>query len=215
MALSSKALTTLDALESELGVSGEDTYLERLIERASDRFAQACRRSLHREVDIVERVEGYGVPRLVVGRSVESISSIVLITGSTTETIDATTYEIEDADAGFIRRIGGVWGSTAMSQGVLRDRVTDSELALWKVTYTGGYVTPQQAADDGTLTRSLPYDIEDAVLEMCVAAYRSKGKDLSVRSKKLLSGSITYDTSARRMSPSVQAVIDRYREVLL
>jgi hypothetical protein len=220
MALTSQALTTLAVLKSELGISGstEDTYLERLIERASQGLQSALDRSVYYEEDIVEYVTGGGTSLLIVDRTpITSISSIIYDTGSgTTTTVDATDYRIAAAASGLIERVGGVWPDTSDRTGVLLDPVTSTQRRSIKVTYTGGWVTPQQADDDGSLTRDLPYDIEDAVLQFAVQHYREKGRDTSVKSIKALKTSVTWhDHGAGSMPRAMQRVVDRYARRLV
>ena len=127
--------------------------------------------------------------------------------------MDSTNYEVENADAGFIRRITGGWAWTTRSAGgVTHDPLAGAEESLYTVTYTGGYVTPQQAADDAELTRDLPYDIERAVIDMVKALYWGRGRDPGVRGKSVSRASVQYGGALMEL-PNVQTVIARYRRI--
>jgi hypothetical protein len=52
-------------------------------------------------------------------------------------------------------------------------------------------VTPTKMAGP-VLVRSLPYDLEDAVVQLVVYRYRSKGRDQSIASESLLNASVSY-----------------------
>ena len=217
MALTAQALTTLDTLKSELGItsSSDDAYLERTIESASARLQSLLARLVYYQVDIVETVTGSGNPFIIVDRApIVSISSIEYDSGQGTSTeYESTLYRIDDAEAGTIERENAWWPDTRDFVNVTLDRLTGTRRRNIRVTYTGGWVTPQQAADDVSLTRNLPYDIEDAVISMAVDSYRSRGRDTSIKSQKLLSASVSFDTgtSAGQYSALVQNVIEAYR----
>lgn len=215
MALSANALTTVANLRDELGITtGDyDTTLERLINAASERFASLCRREFAYSASAVERVKGGGTGHILVRRApIVSIEAIKLSTGDSTTTYDATDYRIASANAGLIERINGCWPETADLVGVNFDPVASTQRDLIEVTYAGGFVTPQQDADDAELTRSLPYDIEEAVIVMAAQRYKSKGRDMAVTSRKALKASISYDHKAANMLPQLaREAVARYQ----
>ena len=193
------ALTTIDAVNEELDVetgddAKRDARIAKRINRASRDFSNESNRELFRKVGVVERVAGFGAERLLVKEHLplETITSIEFTDGTTTILIDASEYEIENAARGWVRRIGGRWQSTdAVRQSIVQRRNPGSEELLWVVTYTGGYVTLKQeeesidAGDNPELVRSLPDEIEYAVIDQVVARERRKGKDRTVESKKV------------------------------
>ncbi len=188
MALATHALTTLAVVKEDLGFSDneKDAVLERLINSVSRAFWREAGRALHYEAEIVERVPGYGVFRLrMKRRPVASVTEIVRIDieGSDLEVLDPTTYEIEDADKGFLYREGG-FGDTAQ-RGVSIDGapISGSERASIKVTYTGGFVTPNQHTGTPPFVRDLPEDIEEAVLMSVVANWHRKGQNQQATSE--------------------------------
>lgn len=221
MALSDYALTTLATLKTELGITGtgEDARLERLIEVASRRLIGLLNRAqLHYQVDRAESVRGFGtnVLRLQLAPLL-AIDSITFSAdgGASSSTIGATGYTIADSGLGWVLRLGGVWAYTGDYMGALPDPLPGTERPYYTVTYTGGYVTPKQVEDDALLTRTLPYDIEDACIALATQRYYDDGTGRDIKSERLLEGSVSYesarDSSGRVMLPSVvQAVVDAY-----
>jgi hypothetical protein len=119
-----------------------------------------------------------------------SIASIVSSFGGT---IDATTYEIQRASIGFIsRRTGWAWTAPSLPN-IRQSAFAGQERRAYTVTYTGGYVTPEQVAQTlfpGPVT--LPGDLQQAAIILVVALYRSQGVDPSIKAESLMSYSVTY-----------------------
>jgi hypothetical protein len=211
MALTAAALTTLAKANAEIGTSGEDDLVEQLIEAISSRIATYCNRTFYFEEDISESIGGYGGTQLVVARPpIVDITSIAL----DGNTVSSEYYSYPNADAGIIYHELG-WDNTALASGswVTVDKLAGTENPIYVVTYDGGYVTPQQAVDDVTLTRNLPLDLEDACLEWVNARYQRKGKDPRLQGEKILSWSAQYSVTAQQnqeMPEYVRSVIDRY-----
>lgn len=213
--LSTKALTTLSRVADELEITpGADARSDRiiraLIEEASEEFALATGRQFFNKSDHVEYAKGYGSPILMVRDHlpIESITEIVFDNGSTTVEVDDSDYMIENAGAGMIRRVGSVTGKWTFTGhtniGTRMNQIPGSERPLYKVTYSGGYVGPQQAHLDDTLTRDLPRDIERAIISKVVQQYRRQGRDTDVVSESVGNASIRYDSSTggRDVSPT-------------
>lgn len=216
MALGTTALTTLATVNDELGLTSDsgdvDARIERYIMSASEAFASMCDRALHYAVDHVERVSAAGGVYLCVSDHTPIISISEILwdpRDGTTTTVDANDYAISDDGAGKIERVNGAWASTEVKTQSITRIGTGRTLPRYKITYTGGYVTPQQAADDVSLTRTLPYDIEDTVIQMVTTRYRSKGRDQSISSKKVGPASVSYTNAAA--PDSVDRVAQKYK----
>jgi len=114
LALQDNALTIVDAVETELGLTpGTDTaYLERQINVYSSLFEEATDRRWYRDDTYTETIKSHGDTRLMVHDHlpVRSISQID-VKG---DTVDASEYELEDDGAGFIRLKDDFWESTAV-----------------------------------------------------------------------------------------------------
>lgn len=208
MAVASNALVTLTTVLDELGLTSDggtqDARLERYINSASAAIASYCNRVFQYEAGIVEKVAGYGSPRLYLSRTpILSISSITL-DGST---LNSSDYELDDSAQYLYREDGWIW--TASVQSAVRpQKIPFTEDKDFTVTYTGGYITQQQD-DDAVGTRTLPYDIEDAALQMVTDRWRSQGRDRSIKAEKLGDASITY--GSWELSPEVVSVLKNYK----
>lgn len=227
MALNADALTTVRELESELGLEpGTQTRaVERAINAASAEVARIAERVLHRVSGVVDRVEGHGGSHLVLPRApVVSITSIVRLAddGTTTEeTYDATSYDLEDADAGIVfRAMGWPWTATRRD-GVSAAPVAGSERASLRVTYTAGWITPYQASATGGSvgTRDLPYDLEEACLIAAVTRYRGRGRDRAVVREQLGPESVTFaapgaNSPGSWLPPEAYQIAAGYRRTL-
>lgn len=208
MALSAAALTTVARMEAELSISGASATLEPLIEEASAELQAACGRNFYSASGVEEKVRGYGGAFMSVRDHLPltSITSIVFDDGDTQTTIDSDDYEIEDAASGLIRHKGAGWQWTALEGGdITRDPRPGTEERLYVITYVGGYVTPEQGG-----TRTLPYDIERAVIDMVKALYWARGRDPGVRSKGVSRASVQYGMALSEI-PNVARVLERYR----
>lgn len=221
MALSEQALTTVERMQRVDGFARIDpSLLEDLIEEASAEFVGYCGRTFHYQADLVERVKGFGTSHLFVSNAtpIESITSIAFGLGATTTTVDTTSYSVEDAKLGIIRSNGGSWAWTAASsQDITGDPIAGTELRGYAVTYTGGYITPQQELDS-VGARTLPRDIERAVIELTKTLYYGQSRDMSIgaRSTPRGSQSMAFNTligGAPGLPLGFTRVADRYKVV--
>lgn len=216
MALAASALTTLSAALDELDLvsdgGAQDARLERWISSASDFIARACHRSFERADSVVEDVPAFGTAYLLVSRT--PILSVTSITyrGSLISSAD---YSVTEAEAGRIYRAAGWPWSASRLPSITWPPVPGSEAPIVRVTYNGGWVTPQQVALGAFATRTLPHDLEDACLAMVATRYARRGADLRVKSESLLSHSVTYaDGEEGGMLPQVvRDVVERYARV--
>lgn len=221
MALSAQALTTVALLADELSIatpasdSDEEARLERYIERASEQLATLLGRDLHYATDHTVKMAARDPYRLQLPdgapRPLKAITSIVFDDGSTSTTVTAADYEIEDSGAGWIRRINGRWTFTGAADAFGDPFAARLPEHLYTLTITAGWVTPQQAIDDGGLTRDLPHDIEDAALALAAQRYWRRGRSRDVKSRKLLSASVSYfDSGEGHQAEIIQDVLTRY-----
>lgn len=209
MALESNALTTLATLKEELKitVADFDSYLERLINVYSTQIETLCNRKFQQQAVSEEEVIGHGTRYLSVERyPIDSIDEILY---RDTE-VDSSSYQIDgDGGAGLIINLDGTWHWDVMpAANTARDPIPGSERPYYKVSYTGGYVLPN---DDGT--RDLPYDLEDLCVMMCVEHYRRQGEDRKIKSEKVLTGSVTY-FGADEVPALWTSIINSYRRVI-
>lgn len=198
MALTPSVLTSLATVKTELGlaVTTHDTRLERLITAASEMIADVLGRDVSYSGEVVEHVKGYGTALITLERRpVLAIESVVELG---TE-LAATDYELavdpttSRSDSGIVRRLSGenalgTWPWTAQRRpDISQDKLPGSEAAAIVVTYSAGFVTPEQAAsanwatlNPSAPTRTLPYVLEEACIELVVSLFRAGGKDRNI-----------------------------------
>ncbi len=195
MTLSAHALTTVATVLGELGLTSSpalDARIERMIEAVSAAFERlAGGRLFYYEANIVERVRGYGGFVLALNRPpLISISSILLlnIDGTTAETLLSTTYAIETADAGTVFRPGGFFTTAQPGNDIRETLLAGTEARRIQVTYTAGWVTPNQAGSP-TPVRTLPYDIEEVIIQSVCRVFQNSGRDINIGSETSAGGS--------------------------
>ena len=223
-------LTTLGRLQAELrnttAVKSADAVaqLTATILEVSYDIARRCNRDFFYVSNFVEQVSGYATPYLTVKRHTPiDISKTVTVT-SDVGSYDTSAYTITPQMARLGRifsKLGGwSWSATFLSN-IGQDPFTSYEDPYYRVTYSGGYVTPQQALDnpnDPTLgVRTLPYDLERACLDWCIARWTMRGQNPLLKSERLMSYSYQLDTAAVTTGatgvPSVDAAIARYQRI--
>lgn len=217
MALELNALTTLATAKDELGSTANDAAtnarIERYINAASSIFERLTNTQWYYSAAAVERVPGWGDPVLELRQHLPilSVSEIRWDDGETSEVVDADDYRVVRPDLGEIELIKGRWTDTRLwRQDIVAHRVSGSDEPNYRVTYEGGYVTPEQARIDGSLTRTLPYDVEEAVLDYVAMLWSRRGQDLTVKSKSLGSFKVTYIDGVE-MPPSFAAAIKTHK----
>lgn len=217
-------LTTASTVALELGAESGDSRLPRLIGVASDAVRQYInRRQVHYQAAFTEKVASRRRPRLVLELTpVIQVASVTLEDGTM---VDPSEYELEDAELGFLWR-GTGWPWTGLLQGGLLqvDRMAGSERPAITVVYEGGWVTPGQVAGTSWAgpARSLPYDLEEAVVQTVVALYRKGGQDLTVASESLGDYAVSYRNpnalagvgQAGVIPDSAARILDGYRRDL-
>lgn len=210
---------TLPATAADaLGVDPSDAKLPRLIAAASELVrAHINRPRLHYTVAFAERLAGHVEQvRLRLGLlPVISVASVVLSDGSS---LGASEYTVEDADVGVLYRAAG-WPFTGLVRaGLLYDApAVGTESRNLLVTYTGGWVTPAQAATPGWSgpARSLPEAVEEACLLTASALYRRQGADQAVQSESLGDYAVTYRSESMPSLPDAAvALLSPYRRLL-
>lgn len=197
MALELRCLTTLAVLKDELGIASgdvsKDPLLERHITRATDLAESLCDRVFYYRGAITEKCRGFGTPFLTLEtRPVVFITSIdelgsVLVAADYELVLDPRSGR---ADSGIVVRKASTyatkgWPWTASRRpDIVQDKLPGTEAAGITVVYGGGFVTPEQAASANWAAnnplapiRSLPHDLEAAVLEIAIALYRGRGVD--------------------------------------
>jgi hypothetical protein len=221
MAANAVDLTTAAAVAADLGVSSS-ARIETLVTAVSRAVAQHCNRVFEKKTGIIEYPRGYGRPLLMLARTpILAITSIVEM-GST---VDSSTYEISDAEAGLVLRKSSTWAPTAFTGGRVTDTldqyIGESGTNGLTATYDAGYVTPgQNALDVATYpTVSLPEDVQEAAKFTAVQWYRTLGVDLMVAAESIGDWSVTYfgakAEGGQAISPFAKALLAPYARYVI
>lgn len=188
MPLSPHALTTVDQIRVLLSGRDEipaehDPLLELIINGVSNTVERICVRAHSHATDPPARRhfelatytnERYIAPGGQYLRLAQAPLVAVASLADAGTVIDPDSYEVL-AEMGAVYREAG-WGSSAIVGGFLSAGVIHSRRrkATLTATYTAGYVLPKDHSD--VTPRTLPEDLEFAVIEACAAAYKLRDK---------------------------------------
>lgn len=150
--------TTLEAVKTYFNINDEsqDAKIMQGIKYASD-FIRSFTGRLFAEETLIETVRGFGTNYLMLSRYPITNIAAIMQNGEV-----ITDFEISNPESGLIfRKVGWDW-SAASFGGISADPVPNSEAYTYSVQYTGGYCMPCAMG----CTRTLPYDIEQAAIEL-------------------------------------------------
>ncbi|MFZ5688670.1 MAG: phage head-tail connector protein [Bacillota bacterium] len=172
MPLLPHALTTYEAVKEYLKLS-DDTQkssIERMINAVSEFIEGYCDRHFEKAT-YTEKYRGNGRQKLLLNQYPVTAVTSVTVNGTT---VDPAEYEVLSEEG--ILYNDGLWPWTGYYVGLIGEP-TGSKLGI-EVQYTAGYVLPK---DDGTGTppavRNLPYDLEDACIELVAIRYEMRGSE--------------------------------------
>lgn len=205
-------LTTLAKVKALLGITNDtkDEILTDMIQAASDFAVRYCNRTFAAQT-VKESLIGKGRPDLMV-----SITPITHLEKVEFDEAEADGCVILDADAGFIQRRTG-FKSTEFLASHFDLAPSSFGEKRWHVTYTGGYVLPGWGESAGT--RTLPYDLERAIMSMVKVSYKNMGFDGSMKSYKIGDTAITWERSLTDgnlgglVPPDALAVLRYYQRI--
>jgi len=192
-------LTQLSTIKARLGISEYDVQYDSILTNAlkaiSARFDKECNRTLARTVDAEEEFDANDCEILPPCFPIESITRFELKTSESEGWIEQTSVE-------FLLRRKCVL-SLAAPLG------TCGQLA--RVIYTGGYVLPGAAADEGQT--ALPDDLEQATVEQVAAWFQSR--DMLGLVRHWPKGGIYEEFIQKELLLSVEAVLEKYRRMVI
>jgi hypothetical protein len=206
VALAENALTTLETAKEYLGLvdDNRDNEVERLINAASQMIENYCGRKLYYG-EVTETVYGSGTPVILLSRyPVVDISEV----GYYNNVLPVSEYDLVDGD--LVVANTGAYG--------LWQRGSYRTPFAYTVSYFGGYVTPQQALGDAAsdspvgLTRTLPYDIEEACLQL-VATLESRQAAGAVTDYRV--GQVAERYASTPIPTPTTLVLEPYRAIRL
>ena len=214
--LAANALTTLAEMKAELGITdtASDDALCRGINVASSAIVQFCNRTFHRETSIVEKVAGANTPTVALSRT--PIRAITTLTENESALTEGDDFEVENADAGLLRKIYGSWYYYGPSTGGVNfEPLYGMERPNIEVDYDGGFITPQQEIDNVGWVRDLPFDVEQAAIITASSLFIGRGRDRSVAAERALSGSVQYAGRSRVTGRGAGGIIPDDAAILL
>lgn len=225
----SSALTTLQAVKEDLGIvdTKDDELFNALIARASVWAESYTGRAFGLQV-YQETVAGFGRRNLMLSRyPIRTVFRMfdATDTGSATE-LKSSDFRMEDAEAGFLSRDRG-WrwnvagagpGPAGFGAGLnpLDPDPAFGEQRPWLVEYSAGYVGPAgkvSTADGSTSTgRTLPHDVEQAVLLKAKEWFLRRQTDPTVASRKIGDLAVAY-RSAQEGRDMAEMLLEPYRRL--
>ena len=156
---STTKLIALADLKAILGITdgANDALLGNIIQRGSDAIARFCNRVFAQRT-VVETLPGTGGQLLKL-----KFSPVVTLTSISLEgeTVDPDTYTLTEPDAGIV--FCGTY------------RAYTGHKYSYTATYVHGYNLPDMSGAD-----TLPYDIQQAALELCKGMWLARQRDPSV-----------------------------------
>lgn len=218
-------LTTVTVAKASLGISdtNSDELIESMIRAASDFAERYCGRQFARQ-KIREGLPGKGVPDLLL-----SLTPIVTIESVMFDdaTVPESSWSLADKDAGIIQSNLGNFHGTYFGDLNAIDRFPSSfTQERYFITYTGGYVLPNWPSDPYG-NRTLPYDLERAILETTKKLFKDDKSGLSwdgvMASYKIGDTSVSWGNKSTAQNqaldgnvsaffpPSALAVLNYYR----
>ena len=181
-------LTTLEALKAILRTTstGTDDLLNAYISRASNAVQEYLGYPLYRQV--------YGDNQLMLSRT--PVNAIESITDGAGDELSSTGFQIEELDAGIIRRDEGFpWSAGVVSELELRP-MPGTEKREYTAVYEAGYTLSCSTSTSGYLTvttgRTIPDWAELATLETAKSWFKRSAADGAISSKRIGDLSITY-----------------------
>ena len=218
------ALTTLARLKSSMrivGASADDDGLIEAVNVATAMIERYCGRTFARAALVDERYPAQGGLRLCLTRTpIVSIESIDL-----DGVIDASGYVVESAEAGIVYFRSSMPRRGVTRPGISQDLHPGTSPPDLLVSYTAGYVTPEQADVGGAYAGdpiTLPADLERAAKQLAGHVFASPPGFVGgfVASERLGDASIAYRADADEGSsgaiPSpIRAALSAFRRVAI
>lgn len=179
-------LTTTAAVKAALfgataTTTAHDARLDALILRASDWANGVVGYELNGVRSLQETVPAYGTPRLMLGVTpVRAIRRFYDSTDTGTATTMLSSEYRLHREAGFIERTAGFQWTAQYRQDVERNIAPNTEEEPWLVDYVAGYTyagvdtgSANWSTAKGTTStgRTLPHDVEEAVIGKVVAMF--------------------------------------------
>lgn len=180
----------------------KDSILERQINSVSSFVSAYCNRKFIADT-YTEYYKGTGRQKLVLRQyPINTITSVKVDSAALTAGTDYVTADSTYLDQGIIfKNDGWTW------EGYLTGLVGEPTAPLdnIEVVYSAGYTLSPES------TRTLPYDIEDAVISMCADTYGQQ-VDGTVGLTEITQGQLTYKFSNESLTQQYIHIFDAYKK---
>ena len=188
-------MTTLPAVKDFLRIPvvdelNYDSQLERMINAVSEQVEAYCGRHFEK-ADYIELYQGDGTDLLYLKQYPLIAVDAVVVDG---ETLDVAEYTAQDSTL------------------YCSDRWTDTGKKDIQVSYSAGYVLPKDE-DPGppAVERTLPYDLEDAVIELVATKFYLRQEDAAGKASRIQED---FNVRFEKGIPDhIRRVLDNYRKV--
>jgi hypothetical protein len=197
------AYTTLERVKVQLGIdlasTVDDYFLNYNIQSASKLIETLTGRSFNVRVYDLRIEQPFGFRRLQLPHTpIVSISEIKF----KGDTVPSGDYLIEDAEAGFvIRADGNSWLPTTAASNNVTGMPSQQPIGQYEIEWTAGYAT-------------IPFDIEDAVMQQVCMNYYKRGRDPSIKGVSVLGDSISYAAGPENQyHPAFSAAVSRWTRI--
>lgn len=227
-------LTTTGLLKSRvLGATSTSTADDALFSAAIRAASRWAENYVGRPLSVqtyLETVPGYGTRRLMLSRTPIRSVELYESTEDDSAQVTSTQFRVEDPEAGILTRDEG-WPWTVPTELELEDRpVPGEESAPWTAAYAAGYAYNGLSTDSNNYStasgstdtgRTLPEEIEEAVLLKAQSLYTQAVEGGEVEDEQLGDLRVNYRTGGRDAvgggaSPldASELLLDPYRRIV-
>ena len=181
--------TSLPAVKEVLDISvrSHDDTLVRMIRTASRHIDKYCNRSFYYNAAQIETFRGYDNVTISLRRtpviSITEIYDIVL-----NQVVSSDSYSLEDSETGIIYNTNTFAFAGFLNRGISQDRQYTTARKRYRVTYEGGYNTPEQTAGP----YDLPADVEQAAIILTTNLFRNRTRNPQIKREHVLEAAVWY-----------------------
>jgi hypothetical protein len=180
----------------------KDRFIERYINSVSDSVSKYCNRKFIADT-YSEFYKGSGRQRLILNQyPVNAITSVKVDSAALTAGTDYVTSDATYLERGIIFKENG-WTWYGYLTGLVGELTAPVDNI--GVVYSAGYTLGPEAS------RSLPYDLEDAIVSMVADLYGEQ-QDGTVGLKRLTQGKLSYEWDANPLIQQYASVLDAYKK---
>lgn len=209
--------TRLSTVKGVLGIQHDelDGFITRQIRVYSELFDTMCGKSFYFEEEIEERVGIQRSQQRIILEKTPIKEVFEVHDQLTGKTYEEDFYFIEDKKSGFLTT-KNFWKPTTSKSANITGNPPTSPLEMVIVKYSGGYVTPSQAKTDPQKTRTLPFDLEEAIIQGVTSAVTFKGVDGSVEQISVGDGTTrlgSIEGGSRNIPEYFREMVQKYRKI--